>query len=200
MPAICCGESTCCWLTCIVVPFHSRSRIESHKNWNWRDLLARHRLPSPTAVGERAPGGGRFLALWRRHLAVGSILPAMWLPLSVRESVPVDLEGTYLCATGGLSKLSTGALSCCSFPKINPPDLLHTPLPLDLLSLLNSAGSVEILSSRCIFGPVSNAQRGKTDAFLHFRDSVQIDPDHLVVKWFLISSFLSSTVKPNVFS
>jgi hypothetical protein len=50
-------------------------------------------------VGELAPGGGRFLALWRRHLAVGSPLPAMWLPLSVRESVPVDLEATYHRAT-----------------------------------------------------------------------------------------------------
>ncbi len=55
--------------------------------------------PAPFAVtyrvGEVAPGGGRFLALWRRQLVVGSPLPAMWLPLSVRESVPVDLEGTY---------------------------------------------------------------------------------------------------------
>jgi len=50
-------------------------------------------------VGELAPGGGRFLALWRRHLAVGSPLPAMWLPLSVRGSVPVDLEATYHRAT-----------------------------------------------------------------------------------------------------
>jgi hypothetical protein len=46
-------------------------------------------------VGEPAPGGGRLLALWRRHLTVGSPLPAMWLPLSVKESVPVDLEATY---------------------------------------------------------------------------------------------------------
>jgi len=50
-------------------------------------------------VGELAPGGGRFLALWRRHLAVGSPLPAMWLPLSVRVSLPVDLEATYHRAT-----------------------------------------------------------------------------------------------------
>jgi hypothetical protein len=32
-------------------------------------------------VGEPAPGGGQFLALWRRHLAVGSPLPPMRLPL-----------------------------------------------------------------------------------------------------------------------
>ncbi len=50
-------------------------------------------------VGELAPGGGRFLALWRRPLAVGSPLPAMRLPLSVRESVPIDLEATYHRAT-----------------------------------------------------------------------------------------------------
>jgi hypothetical protein len=50
-------------------------------------------------VGEPAPGGGRFLALRRRQLAVDSPMPAMWLPLSVRESVPVDLEGTYHRAT-----------------------------------------------------------------------------------------------------
>ena len=50
-------------------------------------------------VGEPAPGGGRLLALWRRHLTVGSPLPAMWLPLSVKESVPVDLEATYRRAT-----------------------------------------------------------------------------------------------------
>jgi hypothetical protein len=50
-------------------------------------------------VGELAPGGGRFLALWRRHLSVGSPLPTLGLPLSVRESVPVDLEATYRRAT-----------------------------------------------------------------------------------------------------
>jgi len=50
-------------------------------------------------VGEQAPSGGQFLALWRRHLAVGSPLPVMWLRLSVRESVPVDLEATYHRAT-----------------------------------------------------------------------------------------------------
>jgi Protein of unknown function (DUF4058) len=50
-------------------------------------------------VGEPAPGGGRLLALWRRHLTVGSPLPAMWLPLSVKESVPVELEATYGRAT-----------------------------------------------------------------------------------------------------
>ncbi len=46
-------------------------------------------------VGEVAPGGGRFLAVWRRPLAVGEVLPAMRLPLAAGESVAVDLEGSY---------------------------------------------------------------------------------------------------------
>ena len=56
-------------------------------------------LPPPCAacyrVGEVAPGGGRFLAVWRRPLAVGESLPAMRLPLAAGESVTVDLEGSY---------------------------------------------------------------------------------------------------------
>ena len=59
--------------------------------------------PAPCAVayrvGEPAPNGGRFLALWRRPLAVGSPLPVMHLPLSLEESVAVDLEATYRRAT-----------------------------------------------------------------------------------------------------
>lgn len=55
--------------------------------------------PSPFAlsyrVGEPAPNGGRFLALWRRPLTVGAPLPLMPLPLTVQESVPVGLETTY---------------------------------------------------------------------------------------------------------
>lgn len=55
--------------------------------------------PAPFAVcyrvGEPAPSGGRFLAIWRRPLAVGSPLPVMRLPLSVHESVTVDMEDTY---------------------------------------------------------------------------------------------------------
>src|SRR5262249_5029266 len=43
--------------------------------------------PAPFAVsyrvGEPAPGGGRFLAIWRRPLTVGEPLPLMRLPLSV---------------------------------------------------------------------------------------------------------------------
>jgi Protein of unknown function (DUF4058) len=50
-------------------------------------------------VGEEAPNGGRFLGIWRRPLAVGEPLPTMRLPLSVKESLPVDLELTYGRAT-----------------------------------------------------------------------------------------------------
>ena len=49
MPGICCGKSTCCWLTCTGVPFLSHSPIESRRSWNWSSPPARHRLPSPTA-------------------------------------------------------------------------------------------------------------------------------------------------------
>jgi hypothetical protein len=59
--------------------------------------------PAPCAVsyrvGEEAPNGGRFLGIWRRPLTVGAPLPAMRLPLSVQESVLVDLEQTYGRAT-----------------------------------------------------------------------------------------------------
>ena len=61
--------------------------------------MSQHPLPSPNAVGYRVggptPEGGRFLALWRRPLAVGEPLPPMVLPLSPDESVTVDLDGTY---------------------------------------------------------------------------------------------------------
>lgn len=56
-------------------------------------------LPAPFAVAYRvggpAPAGGKFLASWRRPLAVGEPLPAMRLWLSADESVPIDLDGTY---------------------------------------------------------------------------------------------------------
>ena len=50
-------------------------------------------------VGEPAPGGGRFLAIWRRSLTVGAPLPNLQLPLSVQESAPVNLEQTYARAS-----------------------------------------------------------------------------------------------------
>lgn len=60
-------------------------------------------VPAPFAVGYRvggpSPSGGRFLAVWRRPLAVGDPLPPMHLWLSADESVPVDLDSTYRRAT-----------------------------------------------------------------------------------------------------
>src|SRR4029077_10966625 len=45
--------------------------------------------PAPFAIsyriGEPAPNGGRFLALWRRSLTVGMPLPSIPLPLSVQD-------------------------------------------------------------------------------------------------------------------
>jgi hypothetical protein len=55
--------------------------------------------PAPMAVsyrvGEPAPTGGRFLAIWRSPLAAGQPLPTVPLPLAVQLSIPVDLETTY---------------------------------------------------------------------------------------------------------
>jgi hypothetical protein len=79
------------------VSFSFADRIAQELGWEQPSCAA----PFAVAyrVGEPAPSGGRFLAFWRRPLAVGSPLPAMRLPLSVRESVPVDLEATYRRAT-----------------------------------------------------------------------------------------------------
>lgn len=59
--------------------------------------------PTPCAVsyrvGEPAPTGGRFLAIWRRPLTAGEPLPSLPLPLSVQEAVEIDLEQTYARAT-----------------------------------------------------------------------------------------------------
>jgi hypothetical protein len=56
--------------------------------------------PAPFAVsyrvGEEAPNGGRFLAVWRRPLAAGQPLPSLPLPLTIERRVSIDLEKTYL--------------------------------------------------------------------------------------------------------
>lgn len=59
-------------------------------------------LPSPFAaayrVGEVIPVGeemGSLLGVWRRPLEVGKPLPTLPLPLSVHQSVEIDLEQTY---------------------------------------------------------------------------------------------------------
>jgi hypothetical protein len=76
--------------------------------FSFADELARDfqidqpRLPTPMAVsyrvGEEAPDGGRFLALWRRPLTVESALPTVPVALTVSDSVKVDLEETYMHA------------------------------------------------------------------------------------------------------
>ncbi len=56
-------------------------------------------LPAPLTiayrVGELAPEGGRFVAIWPRALTIGQPLPTMKLSLTVKTSIPVDLEETY---------------------------------------------------------------------------------------------------------
>ncbi len=57
--------------------------------------------PTPFAcsyrVGEPVPEG-TIMGVWRRPLAVGSALPTLPLPLTVHQSVAVDLEHTYAAA------------------------------------------------------------------------------------------------------
>jgi hypothetical protein len=59
-------------------------------------------LPAPFAaayrVGEVVPVGddmGSLVGVWRRPLGVGQPLPVLPLPLSVHQSVSIDLEQTY---------------------------------------------------------------------------------------------------------
>src|SRR5262249_9741790 len=73
-----------------------------------------------------------------------------------------------------------------AFPaKINPPDLLRTPFPLGFappLELGEIAGDVILqMHPR----PLADAQRRKTVPFLHFLDSFQVDPDHLIAETLL---------------
>ncbi len=57
--------------------------------------------PTPFAcsyrVGEPVPEG-TIMAVWRRPLAVGGVLPTLPLPLTVHVAVSVDLEHTYAAA------------------------------------------------------------------------------------------------------
>lgn len=46
-------------------------------------------------VGEPAPQGGKFVAIWRRPMTVGQPLPTVPLPLAMGLSIPVDLDQTY---------------------------------------------------------------------------------------------------------
>ncbi len=59
-------------------------------------------MPAPMAVsyrvGDPAATGGRFLAIWRRSMTEGSILPTLPLALDMDSMVPVNLELTYNAA------------------------------------------------------------------------------------------------------
>jgi hypothetical protein len=55
-------------------------------------------LAATYRVGEQAAEGGRFLAIWRRQLAIGDKLPTLPLPLTPTESLEIDLEKTYASA------------------------------------------------------------------------------------------------------
>jgi hypothetical protein len=81
------------------MPIHDWSALPGWDGVHQVLWLKQPTCPAPFAVAYRvgapAPSGGRFLALWRRTLAVGSALPTMGLPLTVKESVTVDLEATY---------------------------------------------------------------------------------------------------------
>lgn len=84
----------------LLVDVHRRPAAFSFADEVARDLSLRPPgLPAPHAVAYRvggpSPGGGRFLAVWRRSLTIGEPLPAMRLPLSADESVEVDLEAAY---------------------------------------------------------------------------------------------------------
>ena len=87
----------------LLVDVHGQPRQFSFADRIAEELhLQQPGCPAPFAVtyrvGEPAPGGGRFLATWRRSLEVGSPLPPMKLSLSVTNSVLVDLEETYVRA------------------------------------------------------------------------------------------------------
>lgn len=64
--------------------------------------LQQQSLPAPLAVsyrvGEPAASGGKLLGVWRRSLCAGGPLPSMNLALTVKQSVVVDLEQTYMRA------------------------------------------------------------------------------------------------------
>lgn len=81
---------------CRPIEFSFADRIE-------QELSIDHRpLPAPCAVsyrvGEPAATGGCYLAIWRRVLSPGSILPTLPLPLTTDCAVWVDLEKTYQSA------------------------------------------------------------------------------------------------------
>lgn len=87
----------------LLVDVHRRPLEFSFPDRIAADLsMAWEPLPTPSAVsyrvGESAPTGGRFLAMWRRPLRAGDSLPEIPLALDVDVRIPVDLERTYSAA------------------------------------------------------------------------------------------------------
>jgi hypothetical protein len=64
--------------------------------------IERPSQPPPLAVsyqvGDSYESDSLPLAVWRRPLTVGAVLPVMMLPLTVDARIPVDLEQTYMRA------------------------------------------------------------------------------------------------------
>jgi hypothetical protein len=84
----------------LLVDVHRRPLGFSFGDALARELQIRQpACPAPLAlsyrVGERAPEGGRFLAIWRRPLTPGQALPTMPLALTLHSRILVDLEQTY---------------------------------------------------------------------------------------------------------
>jgi hypothetical protein len=87
----------------LLVDVHRRPIGFSFADGIARDLsINQEPLLTPMAVsyrvGEPAATGGSYLAIWRRELKVGSILPKLPLPLTTDCAIWVDLERTYSSA------------------------------------------------------------------------------------------------------
>lgn len=84
----------------MIVDVHPRPRGFSFAAMFHDELGFEHPgIPVPMAasyrVGEPLAEMGRFLAVWQRPMTIGESLPELPLPLTVHESVVVDLESTY---------------------------------------------------------------------------------------------------------
>lgn len=87
----------------LVIDVHRRPAGFSIADAIARELeIEQPALPPPLAVsyrvGDPAATGGRMIAIWRRELSPGDMLPRLPLPLTVDQSIPVDLESTYMAA------------------------------------------------------------------------------------------------------
>jgi hypothetical protein len=91
----------------VLIDVHPRPYAFSFADAIAQELqMNRPRCPSPLAiayrVGEPLPEGGSLLGIWQRNLQAGAALPSLPLPLSVHDSVPLDLERSYSQAASEL--------------------------------------------------------------------------------------------------